>query len=177
MLIGYIRVSKSDGSQVLDLQRDALQGAGVSPDRVYQDLASGRKDDRPGLVACLKALQPGNTLVVWKLDRLGRLLGFLCELVEQLGKQGAGFQSLTDGIDTTTHSGKLVFHIIGAEAGLLLKQPFQDINGIPQRSGHGNAMEAGILIRDEVVVGKPAMRPIVLAIGTSIEGAHGRDKP
>lgn len=73
MLIGYIRVSKSDGSQVLDLQRDALQAVGVAPDRVYQDLASGRKDDRPGLVACLKALQSGNTLVVWKLDRLGAI--------------------------------------------------------------------------------------------------------
>src|SRR5438132_4428085 len=72
MLIGYIRVSKSDGSQVLDLQRDALCEAGVAPDRVYEDLASGHKDDRPGFAACVKALQPGNTLVVWSLDRLGR---------------------------------------------------------------------------------------------------------
>lgn len=72
MFIGYMRVSKSDGSQVFDLQRDALLAAGVIPERIYEDLASGCKDDRPGLAACLKALQSGNTLVVWKLDRLGR---------------------------------------------------------------------------------------------------------
>lgn len=74
MLIGYMRVSKVDGSQVLDLQQDALLAAGMAPDRLYQDLASGRSDDRPGLSACLKALHPGNTLIVWKLDRLGRNL-------------------------------------------------------------------------------------------------------
>ncbi len=84
MLIGYIRVSKSDGSQLLDLQRDALQAAGVAPNRIFEDLASGRKDDRPGLVACLKALQPGNTLVIWKLDRLGRDLKHLVNTVDEL---------------------------------------------------------------------------------------------
>ena len=72
MWVGYARVSKSDGSQTLALQHDALLAAGVEPSRIYEDLASGRRDDRPGLSACLKALQPGNTLVVWKLDRLGR---------------------------------------------------------------------------------------------------------
>ncbi|MEO0771265.1 MAG: recombinase family protein, partial [Cyanobacteria bacterium J06649_4] len=77
MLIGYIRVSKSDGSQSLDLQRDALLEAGVESHRIYEDLASGRKDARPGLDNCLKALQPGNTLVIWKLDRLGRDLKHL----------------------------------------------------------------------------------------------------
>lgn len=70
MLIGYARVSKVDGSQLLDLQRDALADAGVEADRIYEDLASGRKDHRLGLDACLKALQPHNTLVVWKLNRL-----------------------------------------------------------------------------------------------------------
>ena len=69
MLIGYARVSKADGTQLLDLQRDALLGAGVDPERIYEDRASGRHDHRPGLDACLKALQPGNTFVVWKLDR------------------------------------------------------------------------------------------------------------
>ena len=77
MLIGYMRVSKSDGSQILDLQKDALKEIGIDDNRIYHDLASGRKDDRPGLRACLKALQPGNTLVVWKLDRLGRDLKHL----------------------------------------------------------------------------------------------------
>jgi DNA invertase Pin-like site-specific DNA recombinase len=84
MLVGYVRVSKSDGSQVLDLQRDALVEVGVEPGRVYEDLASGRKDDRPGLAACVKALQPGNTLVVWKLDRLGRDLKHLVGLIDTL---------------------------------------------------------------------------------------------
>jgi DNA invertase Pin-like site-specific DNA recombinase len=72
MLIGYVRVSKNDGSQTLDLQRDALIGAGIQEERIYHDKASGKKEERPGLQDCLKALQPGNTLVVWKLDRLGR---------------------------------------------------------------------------------------------------------
>jgi DNA invertase Pin-like site-specific DNA recombinase len=80
VLIGYMRVSKSDGSQVLDLQRDALLEAGVTADRLYEDFASGRRDDHPGLQACLKALQPGNTLVVWELDRLGRDLKHLVSL-------------------------------------------------------------------------------------------------
>ncbi len=72
MFIGYARVSKSDGSQVLDLQIDALIQAGVNKKRIYHDYASSRKDSRHGLEACIKALQPGNTLFVWKLDRLGR---------------------------------------------------------------------------------------------------------
>ncbi|WP_426476081.1 recombinase family protein [Chryseobacterium sp. CBSDS_008] len=85
--IGYIRVSKSDGSQSLDLQHDALVNAGVDPGRIYKYLASGRKDYRPGLEECLKALQPGNTLVVWKLDRLGRDLKHLINLVDGLSKK------------------------------------------------------------------------------------------
>ena len=119
MLIGYIRVSKSDGSQVLDLQRDALRAGGVAPDRVYQDLASGRKDDRPGLAACLKALQPGNTLVVWKLDRLGRDLKHLVNTVDELSRHGIGLKVLAGAgaqIDTTTANGKLVFGIFAALA-------------------------------------------------------------
>src|SRR6202521_2117721 len=84
MLIGYVRVSKSDGTQTLAPQRDALLAAGVDLVRIYEDLASGRRDDRPGLAACLKALQPGNTLVLWKLDRLGRDLRHLVNTVEDL---------------------------------------------------------------------------------------------
>ena len=93
MMIGYMRVSKSDGSQVLDLQRDALLAAGVTEERLYEDLASGRKDDRPGLVACLKALQPGNTLVIWKLDRLGRDLKHLVNMIDELNHRGGGDKS------------------------------------------------------------------------------------
>jgi DNA invertase Pin-like site-specific DNA recombinase len=77
MLIGYVRVSKSDGTQTLAPQRDAMLAAGVDPTRIYEDLASGRHDARPGLAACLKAIQPGNALVLWKLDRLGRDLRHL----------------------------------------------------------------------------------------------------
>jgi len=95
MKIGYIRVSKSDGIQVLDLQRDALLEAGVEAARIYSDLSSGRKDDRPGLATCLKSLQPGNALVVWKLDCLGRNLKYLVEVVEDLNRRGVGLQVLT----------------------------------------------------------------------------------
>jgi DNA invertase Pin-like site-specific DNA recombinase len=119
MLIGYMRVSKSDGTQTVGLQRDALLAADVAPERLYEDLASGRKDDRPGLRACLKALQPGNTLVVWKLDRLGRDLKHLVTLVEELRQREIGFKVLTGTgaqIDTTTANGRLVFGIFAALA-------------------------------------------------------------
>jgi len=117
MLIGYARVSKSDGSQTLAPQRDALIGAGVESDRIYQDLASGRHEARPGLSACLKALQPGNTLVLWKLDRLGRDLKHLVETAESLRVRGIGLKVLTGAgaqIDTTTSNGRLAFGIFAA---------------------------------------------------------------
>lgn len=117
MLIGYIRVSKSDGSQLLDLQRDALLRSGVDPEYIYQDLASGRKDDRPGLTACLKALQPGNTLVVWKLDRLGRDMKHLVNLIDDMSRKKVGFKVLSGAeIDTTTANGRLIFGIFAALA-------------------------------------------------------------
>ena len=108
MLIGYSRVSKSDGSQRLAPQRDALIAAGITPDRIYEDQASGRHDDRPGLRSCLKALQPGNTLVVWKLDRLGRDLKHLVTTVYDLQQRGVGLKVLAGAgaqIDTTTANG------------------------------------------------------------------------
>lgn len=119
MEIGYIRVSKSDGSQTVDLQQDALIAAGIDVARIYKDLASGRKDDRPGLNACLKALQPGNTLVIWKLDRLGRDLKHLVTLVDGLCKQNIGLKVLAGAgaqIDTTTSNGRLFFGIFAALA-------------------------------------------------------------
>jgi len=119
MLIGYMRVSKADGSQVLDLQKDALLQAGILPDRIYEDLASGRFDDRPGLTSCLKSLQNGNTLVVWKLDRLGRNLKHLVNTIEELKTKGVGFKVLTGQgaqIDTTTAHGKMVFGVFAALA-------------------------------------------------------------
>lgn len=119
MLIGYMRVSKSDGTQTLDLQHDALLAAGVTPERIYTDRASGRKDDRPGLATCLQALQPGDTLVVWKLDRLGRNLKHLISVVDDLQQRQIGFKVLAGAgvqIDTTTANGRLVFGIFAALA-------------------------------------------------------------
>lgn len=113
MKIGYARVSTDE--QNLDLQLDALKAAGCK--QIFTDEGiSGITKDRDGLSQALSVVGDGDILVVWKLDRLGRSLGFLCELIEQLKGQGAGFQSLTDGIDTTTTGGKLVFHIMGALA-------------------------------------------------------------
>lgn len=112
VLIGYARVSKADGSQSLDLQVDALRQAGVEGIRIYRDLASGKSDDRPGLEECMRALQPGNVLVVWKLDRLGRNLRGLVNLVHELGERGVGLKVLAGAgasVDTTTPAGRMVF--------------------------------------------------------------------
>ena len=119
MQLGYARVSKADGNQSTDLQHDALLAAGVEVSRIYTDKMSGRHDQRPGLDACLKSLRSGDTLVVWKLDRLGRNLRHLVELVEILCDQGIGLQVLTGqgaAIDTTKPEGKLVFGIFAALA-------------------------------------------------------------
>jgi len=119
MLIGYARVSKADGSQVLDLQIDALLAAGVDRQAIYADRISGRKDQRPGLDACLEALQPGSTLVVWKLDRLGRNMKHLVSTIENLRDRNIGFRVLSGAgaeIDTATANGRLVFGIFSAVA-------------------------------------------------------------
>lgn len=119
MIIGYVRVSKADGTQVLDLQKDALIQAGVDPQYIYEDMASGKQAARPGLEACLKSLRAGDVLVVWKLDRLGRDLRHLINTVQDLSEQGIGFKVLAGqgaNIDTTTPSGKLIFGIFAALA-------------------------------------------------------------
>ena len=119
MLIGYMRVSKADGSQTTDLQRDALIAAGTNTAHIYEEMASGRRDDRPGLTACLKALREGDTLMVWKLDRLGRDLRHLINTVHDLTVRRVGLKVLAGhgaAIDTTTAAGKLVFGIFAALA-------------------------------------------------------------
>lgn len=119
MLIGYMRVSKADGSQVLDMQRDALLAAGIEAEHMYEDLASGSLDARPGLINCLKALRAGDTLLVWKLDRLGRNLRHLINTVHDLTTKGVSFQVLTGhgaSINTKTPEGQLVFGIFAALA-------------------------------------------------------------
>jgi DNA invertase Pin-like site-specific DNA recombinase len=110
---------QADGSQALDLQRDALLAAGVDPTRLYEDSASGKRDDRPGLEACLKSLRPGDTLVAWKLDRLGRDLRHLVNLVHELTGRGVGLRVLAGegaSIDTTTPNGRLMFGVFAALA-------------------------------------------------------------
>lgn len=119
MLLGYARISKADGNQTIDLQRDALATAGVGESHIYKDKMSGRHDVRPGLDSCLKALREGDTLVVWKLDRLGRNLRHLIELTEALSARKIGLKVLTGqgaAIDTTKPEGKLVFGIFAALA-------------------------------------------------------------
>jgi DNA invertase Pin-like site-specific DNA recombinase len=112
MLIGYARVSTHD--QTLNLQQDALRKAGC--DRIFTDTASGIKTERIGLEDALNYVRKGDTLVVWRLDRLGRSLPHLISTMTALEVRGIGFKSLTENIDTTTSGGKLIFHIFGALA-------------------------------------------------------------
>ncbi|HAG70867.1 MAG TPA: transposon DNA-invertase [Gammaproteobacteria bacterium] len=119
MLIGYARTSKSDGSQVLDLQIDALKEVGVSEKNIYSDQVSGSQTERQGLETCLKALRKGDTLVVWKLDRLGRSLQHLIKTVEELSASAVGFKVITGqgaNIDTNSPSGKFIFSIFASLA-------------------------------------------------------------
>ncbi len=116
MQIGYMRVSSESDRQTTDLQRDALLGAGVDSRHLFEDHASGARDDRPGLIKTLAFVQPGDVLVVWKLDRLGRSLSHLLSIVNALKEKQVAFRSLTEGMDTTTASGELLFHVFGALA-------------------------------------------------------------
>jgi DNA invertase Pin-like site-specific DNA recombinase len=111
--IGYARVSTDD--QNLDLQL-ALHKAGIGDDRLYSDTASGKDVERKELAACLKALREGDTLVVWRLDRLGRSLPDLVRIVGELEQKGVSFESLTEKIETGSAAGKLVFHVFAALA-------------------------------------------------------------
>jgi DNA invertase Pin-like site-specific DNA recombinase len=114
-LIGYARVSTSD--QDMRLQLDALRSAGCLEEQIFLDTASGARTSRPGLDACLHALGPGDTLIIWRLDRLGRSMIHLVTLIEALRQRQVGLRSLGDGaIDTTTASGELVFNIFSALA-------------------------------------------------------------
>lgn len=116
MLIGYMRVSSESDRQHTDLQKDALIQAGVDARHLYEDKASGAKDKRPGLEKALSFLQPGDCLVVWKLDRLGRSLPHLLDIINGLHKKGIAFRSLTEAMDTTTPHGELLFHLFGSLA-------------------------------------------------------------
>jgi DNA invertase Pin-like site-specific DNA recombinase len=112
MFIGYARVSTQD--QTLDLQKDALENIGCS--KIFTDTASGAKAERPGLTEALAYVRAGDTLVVWRLDRLGRSLKHLIETITSLNNRRVGFKSIMENIDTTTSGGKLIFHMFGALA-------------------------------------------------------------
>jgi DNA invertase Pin-like site-specific DNA recombinase len=112
MNIGYCRVSTTD--QTLDLQLDALRRAGC--EKIFEDVASGAKSDRQGLRECIEFARKGDVIVCWKLDRVGRSLKHLIEVVNELKERGVGFRCLTQNLDTTTSSGMLFFHIMGALA-------------------------------------------------------------
>ncbi|MBV8917196.1 recombinase family protein [Bradyrhizobium sp.] len=114
MLVGYMRVSTAE--QSLALQRDALLATGVAPERIYDDTCSGTVADRPGLARALDVLRAGDALVVWKLDRIGRSLAHVVELVGTLQARGVGLKVLTGGIDTTSATGRLVFGIFATLA-------------------------------------------------------------
>jgi len=144
MKLGYARISKADGSQTLNLQVDALAAAGVAPEHVYRDEASGKRDDRPGLEACLKALREGDTLFTWKLDRLGRDLKHLVVTVRGLSDRNVGLCVLTGqgaNIDTTTASGKLIFGIFAAlaefEGDLIRERTMAGLAAARARGRHG----------------------------------------
>ncbi len=164
-LIGYARVSKADGSQVHDLQRDALAQAGVDANNVYEDAASGKKEDRPGLTACLKALRRGDTLVVWKLDRLGRDLRHLVNLVDDLTQRHIGLKVLAGegaSIDTSTANGRLVFGIFAAlaefERALIIERTKAGLAAARARGRNGGApfkMTPAKLRLAQAAMGKP----------------------
>jgi len=116
MLVGYMRVSSEGDRQTTALQQDALLAAGVDERHLFQDKASGARDDRPGLAATLEFVRHGDCLVVWKLDRLGRSLQHLLTIVNDLREKGVGFRSVTEQMDTTTPHGEFLFSVFGALA-------------------------------------------------------------
>jgi len=141
MLIGYMRVSSVDDRQSVDLQRDALITAGVDERHLHRDKASGTRDDRPGLKACLAYMKRGDTLVVWKLDRLGRSLPHLLTIITDLKDRGIAFRSLTEQMDTTTPHGELLFSLFGAlaqyERALIRERVMAGLGAAKRRGRHG----------------------------------------
>ena len=145
MLVGYARVSTHD--QTLALQQDALTGAGC--DRIFTDTASGATAARPGLDEALAYARTGDTLVVWKLDRLGRSLPHLIETIGRLQERGVGFRSLTEQLDTTTSGGKLVFHVFATlaefERDVIRERTRAGLAAAHARSRHGGRPRAAAL--------------------------------
>ena len=140
MLIGYMRVSSESDRQTTDLQRDALLMAGVDERHLFEDKASGARDDRPGLTKVLEFVRAGDCLVVWKLDCLGRSLSHLLTIVTSLKEKGVAFRSLTEQMDTTTPHGELLFQLFGAlaqyERALIQERVKAGISAAKRRGRH-----------------------------------------
>jgi DNA invertase Pin-like site-specific DNA recombinase len=141
MLVGYMRVSTSGDRQVLDLQRDALLAAGVDERHLFEDRITGSRGDRAGLAKALAFIRPGDCLVVWKLDQLGRSLPHLLTTVTGLKQRGIAFRSLTEQMDTTTPQGELLFHIFGSlaqfERSLIQERVQAGLAAARRRGRHG----------------------------------------
>ena len=168
MLIGYTRVSKSDGSQKLIPQKGELIKFGVDEARIYEDYISSKKEHRPGLAACMKALQPSDTLVVWKLDRLGRDLKELIAIVEQLQQREIDLKVLTElgaQIDTTSANSRFVFSLFAAlaeferelisertRAGLAAARARGRLGGRPRKMDAGSIKLAMMAMKDRNAV-------------------------
>ena len=150
MLIGYARVSTAD--QTLNLQRDALEKAGCT--KIFTDTASGAHAERKGMEEALNYVRAGDTLVVWRLDRLGRSLKDLIEKLTELHNRKIGFKSLTENIDTTTPGGKLIFHIFGAlaefECDLIKEQTHAGLQAARARGRRGGRPQ--VLTEKKVVM-------------------------
>ena len=160
MLVGYARVSTLD--QNPQLQLDALNQLGCA--KIFTEHASGAQRDRPALKAAIDYLRSGDTLVVWKLDRLARSMKQLIETIEDLESRGIGFRSVTENIDTTTPGGKLVFHIFGSlaeferslirertNAGLIAAKAQGKVGGRPKRLGVKEIAAAKAMLRDPAI--------------------------
>ncbi len=175
MLIGYARVSTQE--QNTALQRDALCAAGC--EKLFEEKASGAQRERPQLKAALDYMRPGDTLVVWKLDRLARSLRQLIDTVEELHTRGIGFRSLTEAIDTTTAGGKLIFHIFGAlaefersvirertRAGLASAKAMGRLGGRPRALNDDDLIMARALLRDPGITVEMVARKLNVAPST-----------
>lgn len=173
MLIGYARVSTQDQSP--EMQLDALRGAGC--EKIFTEKASGAHRDRPQLCAALDYMREGDTLVIWKLDRLARSLKQLIETVEELETRDVGFRSLTEAIDTTTPGGRLVFHIFAAlaefersiirertKAGLEAARARGRVGGRPPALGAEDISAAKALLRDPEITSKEAARRMGVSV-------------
>lgn len=154
MLIGYARISTL--SQSLDLQIDALIQSGCEPRQIYTDTASGSKTARPGLEKALDYAREGDTIIVWKLDRLGRSLGHLIEVVKGLSDRGIGFKSIQESLDTTTSGGRLIFHVFGAisefERDLIRDRTNAGLEAARARGRHGGRRR--VLTDKQISIGK-----------------------